>query len=127
MYIEREEAENIVKMNILGNVEGKNILIIDDIAETCGTLLEASRILEKSGAKQIVAGIVHAFAPKIMLDKLKNSKISTLILTNSIPYCEIEENPMIKLIRIDISEYLSNWIHCIHYESHIPRILYGGE
>lgn len=114
-------------MNIVGDIEGKNILIIDDIAETFGTLLEASRILEKNGAGQIVAGIVHAFTPKVVLEKLSSSNISTLIFTNSIPYFKLEENPTIKLIRIDISEYLSKRIQFIHFESHIPRIIYGGE
>jgi len=114
-------------MNILGNVEGKNILIVDDIADTCGTLLEASRILKQKGANHIVAGIVHALVPKIMIERLEDSNISALIFTNSIPCNDIEENPTIKIIRIDISENLSKWIHLMHFEFLIPRIFNGGE
>lgn len=113
-------------MNAIGLIEGKSFLIIDDIADTCGTLLQASKTLKKKGSKQIIAGIVHALSPKTMIEKLKESNISTLIFTNSIPYNLIEENSA-NIIKIDISEYLSKCIQLIHFQLLRPRIYDGGK
>ena len=126
IVLERENKENKVKMSAIGNIEGKNILIIDDIADTCGTLLAASQILKKKGSKQIIAGIVHALTPKTMIEKLKESNISTLFFTNSMPYNTMEENS-IKIIEIDISGHLSKCIQLMHSAFLGPRIPNGGK
>lgn len=102
-------------MNIIGNVERKSVLIIDDIADTCGTLLEAARILMNNGAKSISAGIVHLIAPKRISEKLKDSNITKLIVTNSISDHIDKVTSNIQIIEIDISDYLSRCILWLHY------------
>ena len=126
ILLERDDKQNIIQMDLFGNVESQNVLIIDDIADTCGTLFEASQLLKKKGAKKIIAGFIHDLISETTVEKLKNSNISALIFTNSIHNNVMKENSMIKIIKIDIADLLSKWVQLLHFEFLIPRISNGA-
>ncbi|KAK3582397.1 hypothetical protein CHS0354_023941 [Potamilus streckersoni] len=81
----RPEPNKSEVMNVIGDVEGKNILITDDIIDTAGTIVNASIALKEKGAKQIFAACSHALVSGTAIDKLMESPIEVLITTDSVP------------------------------------------
>lgn len=78
--------ENVVEnMTIIGDVEGKDIILVDDIVDTAGTLTFASDLMMDSGAKSVRACITHPVLSGKAYEKIENSKICELIVTNTIP------------------------------------------
>ena len=70
---------------MIGDVDGKNVLLVDDLTETAGTLTSAAKILKKHGALKIYAGVSHAVLSDLAIERLRNSEIEELIATNSVP------------------------------------------
>jgi ribose-phosphate pyrophosphokinase len=78
-------------MNVIGEVEGRDVLLVDDMTETAGTLKAAAEILRKHGALRIFAGVSHAVLGDIGHERLKNSEIEEIITTDSVPYATGEK------------------------------------
>ncbi|MBT8448953.1 MAG: ribose-phosphate diphosphokinase, partial [Gammaproteobacteria bacterium] len=75
-------------MNIIGEVDGKSCLIIDDIVDTAGTLCTAAKALKSEGAKEVKAYCTHPVLSGKALDNLANSELDQLIVTDTIPLTE---------------------------------------
>lgn len=86
MYKERKDANKIGKMELIGDVEGKDVVFIDDIIDTAGTITTAADILmQEKGAKSVRACITHAVLSGPAYKRLEKSSISELIVTDTIP------------------------------------------
>ncbi|MDY4746256.1 MAG: ribose-phosphate pyrophosphokinase [Veillonella caviae] len=72
-------------MNLIGDVKGKNCIIIDDIVDTAGSLVEGAKALEEFGAKSVTAAVTHAVLTDPACERIANSNIKELIVTNTIP------------------------------------------
>ncbi|WP_251425257.1 ribose-phosphate diphosphokinase [Veillonella agrestimuris] len=72
-------------MNLIGDVKGKNCIIIDDIVDTAGSLVEGAKALEEFGAKSVTAAVTHAVLTDPAAERIANSNIKELIVTNTIP------------------------------------------
>ncbi len=72
-------------LHVVGDVEGKNVLILDDMIDTAGTLVQAEEALREQGAKRTYAAAVHPVFSGPALDRIQNSAIETLFVTNTIP------------------------------------------
>ena len=72
-------------MNLIGDVEGKTAVIIDDIVDTAGSLCEGARALEKRGAKRIFASCSHAILSDPAVQRINESPIEKLVITDTIP------------------------------------------
>lgn len=81
----RIDAANVEAESIVGDVEGKEVLIVDDITETAGTLTEAARIAREHGATKVRACVSHGVLNDYAHERLKNGPIDELITTNSTP------------------------------------------
>ncbi|WPE16604.1 ribose-phosphate pyrophosphokinase [Candidatus Thioglobus autotrophicus] len=82
----RRPAPNMVKvMNVIGDVEGKTCILIDDMVDTAGTLCQAAGILKEKGAKKVVAYATHAVLSGNAISNIKNSELDELVTTNTIP------------------------------------------
>ncbi len=82
----RRPAPNMVKvMNVIGDVEGKTCILIDDMVDTAGTLCQAAGILKEKGAKKVVAYATHAVLSGSAMSNIKNSALDELVTTNTIP------------------------------------------
>jgi len=104
-------------MNILGEVEGKNVIIVDDIVATAGSLAEAANAVKNAGAKDVYATITHAVLCGPAIERIKASQIKGLIVANTIP---IEESKLIDKIEVlSIAPLLANAIKRIHNEESI--------
>ncbi|MBR9706113.1 ribose-phosphate diphosphokinase [Candidatus Pacearchaeota archaeon] len=81
----REKAGVIKKMTIIGNVEGKNCIIVDDMIDTGGTLCKAAEILKENGAKSIIACATHGVLSNNAVERLENSCFDKILITDTIP------------------------------------------
>ena len=87
-------------MNLIGNVEGKNCIIIDDIVDTAGSLVEGAKALEEFGAKSVTACVTHAVLTDPASERIRNSNIKELIVTNTIPLPPEKRHPKIKVLSV---------------------------
>ena len=88
-------------MNIIGNVEGKTCIIVDDIIDSGGTIVNAADALKKNGATEVYVFITHAVLSKDAADKIKKSKVKKLIITDTIDNSQkIKNNSKIEVLSI---------------------------
>lgn len=107
----RKNATEVEPLHVIGEVEGKNILIVDDITETAGTLVSAAKILRTLGVGDIYAGVSHSVLTDLSVERLKNSEIKQLITTDSVPGSEDVEG---RVKRLSIAELLGEGMRRIH-------------
>ena len=84
-YKQREKANVISHMELIGNVEGKNVVLVDDMVDTAGTLTKAADLMMERGALSVRAVCTHPILSGFAYDKIENSKLEELIVTDSIP------------------------------------------
>ena len=84
-YKQREKANIISHMELIGNVEGKNVILVDDMVDTAGTLTKAADLMKERGALSVRAICTHSLLSGDAYDKLENSQLEELIVTDSIP------------------------------------------
>ena len=86
--IDKRRAGNddkAIASSVIGNVKGKEAIIFDDEVDTAGSLLETARILDENGAREIYAGCTHGILSANAVERIKNSPIKELVITNTIP------------------------------------------
>ena len=112
MIDKRRSGHNVVKaMNIIGDVEGKHCVIVDDMVDTGGTLIEACKALKENGALSVVACATHPIFSSPALDRIENSDaLDEIIVTNTIALSERAQG-MAKIKCISIAEILAKAIH----------------
>ena len=92
--------DNAVATGIIGDIKGKTALIFDDEVSTAGTLIEAASILKAHGAKEIYAGATHGVLVGPAIERIKNSDIKELVVTNTIPLEPEKRIDKIKVVSI---------------------------
>lgn len=95
-------------MNLIGAVEGKNAVIIDDIVDTAGSLVEGAKALQKFGAKAVYACCTHAILSDPAIERIDNSCIKELIITNSISLTENQKSD--KIVSLSVAKAFSEAI-----------------
>lgn len=107
-------------MNIMGEVNGKNVVLVDDIVATAGSLVEAAAALKIAGAKDIYATISHPVLSGPAIERVTTSHIKELVVTNTIP---IAKEKMIDKIKVlSIAPLLASAIKNIHGEESISSL-----
>ncbi|MEI4771516.1 ribose-phosphate diphosphokinase [Psychrobacillus sp. FJAT-51614] len=97
----RRPRPNVAEvMNIVGNVEGKTCILIDDIIDTAGTISIAAKALMESGAKEVYACCTHPVLSGPAIERIDNSVIKELVITNSIQLAEDKTSPKIKELSV---------------------------
>jgi len=107
-------------MNIMGEVRGKNIIIVDDIVATAGSLVEAANALKKAGACDIYATVTHAVLCGPAIERISVSPIKELIVTNTIPVEAQKMNGKIEVL--SVAPLLASAIKRIHNEESISML-----
>lgn len=120
----RERANVADVMNIVGDVKGKNCLIVDDMCDTGGTICKVAEALHKAGANEILAVFTHAVLSGKACENIENSHLKKVIVTNTIPICEegrpLRENGKIEVL--SIGKLLASAINSIHDETSVSSL-----
>ena len=95
-YKQRAKANVISHMELIGNVEGKNVVLVDDMVDTAGTLTKAADLMMERGALSVRAICTHPILSGSAYERLENSKLEELIVTDSIPLAQ--ESSKIKVL-----------------------------
>jgi len=119
MYKERIEANLIGKMELIGDVNGCDVVFIDDIIDTAGTITTAADILiNKKGAKSVRACIPHAVLSGPAIERIEKSKITEIIVTDTIPLTITSE----KIKVLSVSDLISKSIQRMNNNESISNL-----
>ncbi|HET7433876.1 MAG TPA: ribose-phosphate pyrophosphokinase [Thermoanaerobaculia bacterium] len=117
----RFSANQTEVMNIIGEVEGRNVFIVDDIIDTAGTLIHSVDALFAKGAKSISAACTHAVLSGPAISRINSSKLDRVITTNSIP-TQDKEADCSRLKPLSIAPLLAEAIKRIHSEDSVSSL-----
>ncbi|MEK9887334.1 MAG: ribose-phosphate pyrophosphokinase [Gammaproteobacteria bacterium] len=118
----RRPAPNMVKvMNIIGDIEDRTCIIIDDMVDTAGTLCQAADILMEKGAKEVVAYATHAVLSGNAVKNIEKSGLTELVTTNTIPLSE-DAVSCSKIRQLSIATTLAEFIKRISEEASVSTI-----
>lgn len=92
--------DRAIGTNVIGNVKNKNAIIFDDEIDTAGSVIETARILEEHGAKAIYAGCTHGVLSGPAIERIKNSPIKEMVVTNTVPITPEKRIDKIKILSI---------------------------
>ena len=108
-YKERAKANEIGDMKVLGDVDGKDVVIIDDMVDTAGTLTKAADLMIKNGATSVRAYCTHGVLSGEAYSRLNKSKITELVITNTIP----KKHNSLKVREITAANFLAKTIKAL--------------
>ena len=97
-YKQRKKANEIESMTIIGDVQGKDVVIIDDMIDTAGTLTKSAQLFIEHGAKSVSACCTHALLSGPAHERIENSVLKELVVTNTVPLKK--ENKKIKVLSV---------------------------
>ncbi len=107
----RKSAMDVETLNVVGDVKGKNVILVDDLTETAGTLTRAAEVLKERGAKKVYAAVSHAVLNAAALDRLKKSELEELVTTDTVPHSKVSG---FKLHELTVAPLLGEAIQRIH-------------
>ena len=114
----REKANEVSSMSIIGEVQGKNVVIIDDMADTAGTLAKAANLMVQNGAKSVRAMVTHAVMSGNAAKNVTDSELTELICTDSIPFDTVK-CPKVKVL--SVADMFGSTISNVYYNKSISE------
>jgi ribose-phosphate pyrophosphokinase len=117
----REEANVAEVMNVVGDVQGRNCLIVDDLIDTAGTLVKGAEALMKQGAASVSACATHAVLSGPAVKRIENSVLKEVVFTNSVPLSE-EAAKSSRIKSLSIASLLARAIQSIHEETSVSGL-----
>ena len=118
---ERKKANEVSRMVLVGHVKGKTAILVDDMADTCGTLVSASRQLTEAGAERVLAFVTHGILSGNALKNLEASTLEKLVVTNTIPQGGHQEKCS-KIQVMDVGNVLGEVIRRSHYGESVSKL-----
>jgi ribose-phosphate pyrophosphokinase len=117
----RRDGPNVaVFMHLIGDVKGKDAIIIDDMIDTAGTLVQAADALKREGARRILACGVHAVLSGPAMARIEGAPLEELVVTNSIPLSKDKQIP--KITVLSVAPLLAEAIRRIHDEESVSTL-----
>ena len=111
----RKRANEVASMQLIGEVEGKDVILVDDLIDTAGTICKAAQLLKEKGASSVRSVCTHPVLSGQAYENIENSYLEELAVTDSIPL-QRKDIPKIKIL--SVSELFAKAIHKVHdYES----------
>jgi ribose-phosphate pyrophosphokinase len=115
----RKNANEVESMAVIGEIRGKDVLLVDDLTETAGTLTAASELLKRKGAKKIIACVSHAILNEVGIERLRKSAIDELITTDTVLRPAIKG---VKITTLSVAGLLGEAIKRIHSNSSVTSL-----
>lgn len=117
----RRQAHNVAEvMNVIGDVKGKTAVLVDDMIDTAGTMLEGARILREEGARQVYACATHAVFSPPAVERLSSGVFEEVIVTNTTPITE--DKRFKQLTVLSVANLLGETIWRIHEDSSVSSM-----
>ncbi|CCQ97343.1 phosphoribosylpyrophosphate synthetase [[Clostridium] ultunense Esp] len=113
----RPKANVSEVMNVIGDIEGKNVIIVDDIIDTAGTITKAAQVLKNFGAKSVYGCATHPVLSGPAIERIENSVIEKFVVTNTIPLGE--EKLIDKIEVVSVAPIFAEAIRRIHYNESV--------
>jgi ribose-phosphate pyrophosphokinase len=107
-------------MNVVGKVEGRHALVVDDMVDTAGTLTKVAESLRKEGAQRIFTSCVHAVLSGNAIDRMESSPLEKVVVTNTVPANRICNSQLFECL--SIAPLLAEAIKSIHDETSVSRL-----
>ena len=117
----RPRANESEVMNLIGDVEGRTAIMVDDMVDTAGTLCSAANALKERGATKVVAYCTHAVLSGKALDNVRNSELDELVVTDTIPLSD-EAKSVKKIRQLTIADLLAESIRRVSNEESISAL-----
>jgi ribose-phosphate pyrophosphokinase len=114
----RKEANKVASMRLIGEVEGKDVILVDDLVDTAGTICKAAGLLKENGAKSVRAVCTHPVLSGNAYENVKNSALEELVVTDTIPLKA--ESDKIKVL--SVSSLFAKAIRKIHDNQSISSL-----
>ncbi len=115
----RKSATEVDALNLIGDVKDTNVILVDDLTETAGTLTSASHFLKSAGAHHVYAVVSHAILGNMGIERLKKSVIKELVTTDSVPHPDHQGFP---LVVVSVAPLLGEAIRRIHTNSSVTSL-----
>lgn len=115
----RKSPTEVAATSIIGEVEGRPVILVDDMTETAGTLCAAAKLLKEHGATDIMACVSHAVLTDLGIERLKSSCITELVCTNSVP---VRDGEGFKITPLCVAELLGEGIQRIHGDESVSSL-----
>ena len=115
----RKSAQDVESMALIGEIRGKNVLMVDDLTETAGTLTTAAALVRKKGAMNVIACVSHALLNDLGIERLRKSKIDELITTDTILRPVIDG---VNITTLSVAGLLGEAIKRIHNNSSVSSL-----
>jgi ribose-phosphate pyrophosphokinase len=117
----RRSQHNVAEvMSVVGEVKGKVAIMVDDMVDTAGTLVKGAELLKREGASRIIACASHAVLSGPAIERLENSPIEKLIVTNTIPLDPSKKSD--KIVQLSVAKLLGEAIARIHDDSSVSEL-----
>ena len=116
-YKHREKANEISKMMIIGDVKGKNVILVDDMVDTAGTLTKAADLMIDNGAKSVRAICTHGLFSSNAYERINNSKLTEVVVTDTI----LKKHNSEKIKVITTAEIFANTIDAVMKKKSITK------
>ena len=108
-------------MNIIGEVEGKTCIIVDDMVDTAGTLCQAAGALKEHGAIGVYAYCTHPVLSGKAIENVENSTMDEMVVTDTIPLSQ-EASHCTRIRQVSVAGMLAETIRRIHYEESVSSM-----
>ncbi|HEY9883357.1 MAG TPA: ribose-phosphate diphosphokinase, partial [Thermosynechococcaceae cyanobacterium] len=117
----RRQAHNVAEvMNLIGDVKGKTAVLVDDMIDTAGTIIEGARLLKQEGARQVYACATHAVFSPPAIERLSSGLFEEVIVTNTIPIPESDRFPQLTVL--SVANLLGETIWRIHEDTSVSSM-----
>ena len=116
----RESPNHAEVMNVIGRVSGRNVLIVDDMIDTGGTLVNTALALKKKRAKRILACATHGVLSGPAIERLRHAPLDEIVLTNTVPIHDAKRLPNMTLL--SVAGLLAKAIRSIHEETSVSNL-----
>ncbi len=123
----RDSGSEVVSKRLIGSVEGKNVLMVDDMISTAGTICEAARLVKEHGANKITAAATHGVCVGPAIERINDSPISEVLITDTICPDERLDGLGDKLHVLSVARLLGEAVHRIHHHMSISSLFSSGE
>lgn len=117
-YKERKKANKVQNMTLIGDVQGKDVILLDDMVDTAGTITKAADLMMEKGATSVRAMATHALLTGNAIEKIENSALEELIVTDTIP---LDQKVSSKIKVVSCAPLFAEVMHLVHNKESISK------